>query len=428
VASSPRSKKDASESASNRNKMSQPDRTIFSQYSEIQKTRMNLIVKTILNNKKVTRTQLSGVLKLSPSAIVKYVKTLQQKGLINETDRQMSSSGRQSTFLEINPDVGLNIAVIFSVSKLNGALIDIGGNILHEQSVGSHMGIMKDDLLRSFFELLDALEQQAIELQREVFGIGIALGGHIDPKNGISHEYLYAKEWYDVPLKQIVEHRYSIPCFLVNDANACALGEKYYGMGLGVRHFLCILLGEGLGMGIVVNDEIYMGKNYYAGEFGHMKAVDNGQLCFCGHSGCLETITAQGYILASCKEGLRHGVNSIILKYCGKDFDTLEIEHVILAANEGDRLAQNIFGQVALHLGGKLADIANIFNPELIILRGPVIDGNRFLFESIRRMILHQSLRPIAKELKVVYSQERTDVYFKGINSLILVDYLSEES
>jgi predicted NBD/HSP70 family sugar kinase len=119
-------------------------------------------------------------------------------------------------------------------------------------------------------------------------------------------------------------------------------------------------------------------------------------------------------------------VNSEALKYCHGDVEALQIEHVITAANNGDRLARNVFEQVGKYLGDKLADMANIFNPELIILRGPVIDGNRYLLESIERVVMNQSLRHIAKDLKVVHSEERNDIRLMGINSIILIEYFMQ--
>jgi predicted NBD/HSP70 family sugar kinase len=399
---------------------------MFSEYSLIQKQRMNAILKSILKNKRITRNQLANTLKLSISSIAKYIKTLIGVGLVRETEREVSKGGRRSTFIELNPEIGINIAIVLNVSCIKGVLINVVGETVAEYETEVYFGISREQLLTSLFKVLDNLMIEAKKFNKKIFGIGIGLGGYMDPVQGVSHEYLYAKNWYDVPLKQLVEEKYRIPCFLVNDANACALGEKYYGMGVGVDHFLCVLLGEGVGMGIVVNGEIYMGKGYYAGEFGHTHSVQNGQLCFCGHTGCLETVSSMQYILSVGMEGLSQGVNSEVLKYCENDIAGLKIEHMIIAANNGDRFARNVFEQAGRFLGEKLADIANIFNPELIILRGPVIDGNRFLFETIERIVMNLSLRPVAKSMKILYSEERSDIRFMGINSLILIDYFSQ--
>ena len=398
---------------------------MLSEYSPIQKSRMSTILKCILNNKRITRTRLAEILRLSPSSIVKYTKILMDLGLIQETDREMSTGGRRSTFIELNPAVGINIAVILDVSRMKGVLINTTGEVLSEHSLPVFFGIEKDALIGALLQLLDGLVAEASSFDRKVFGIGVGMGGYIDPECGVSHEYLFARNWYDVPLKELIEQDFELPCFLVNDANACALGEKYYGRGLGVEHFLCVWLGEGIGMGIVVNGEIYTGNSHYAGEFGHTHAVDDGQLCFCGHTGCLETVSSMQHILSTVRDGLGQGVNSEVLKYCDNDFSKLQIEHLITASNNGDRLARNVFQQAGGHLGEKLADIANIFNPQMIVLRGPIIDANRFLFETIERVVMNLTLRQIAKPLKMVFSEQRSDIRVQGISSVILHDYFT---
>lgn len=398
---------------------------MLSEYSPIQKNRMSTILKSILNNKRITRTRLSENLRLSPSSIVKYTKILMELGLIQETDREMSTGGRRSTFIELNPAVGLNIAVILDVSRMKGVLINTTGEVLSEHSLPVFFGIERQALIAALLQLLDGLVAEASRVDKVVFGIGVGMGGYIDPEHGVSREYLFAKNWYDVPLKELIEDRYAIPCFLVNDANACALGEKYYGRGLGVDHFLCVWLGEGIGMGIIVNGEIYAGNSYYAGEFGHTHAVDDGQLCFCGHAGCLETVSSMQFILSTVRDGLRQGVNSEVLKYCDNDSSKLQIEHLITASNNADRLVRNVFAQTGGHLGEKLADVANIFNPEMIILRGPIIDANRFLFETIERVVMNLTLRQTAKLLKIVYSEQQSDMRVQGISSVILHDYFT---
>ena len=398
---------------------------MFEAQPGIQRERMNAILRLVLGTPRATRGSLAALLGLSPSSIVKYTRLLIAKGLIRESDHEESTGGRRSSVLELSPDAGLEVVIVLEATTVRGSLLDVSGRTLAQESVPSRQGVPREELLASIFGLIDTLLARASGYQRRILGVGLGLGGYMDPAEGVSHEYLYARDWYDVPLRRLVEERYTVPCFLVNDANACALGEKYRGQGVGIDHFLCVWIGEGIGMGIVVNGELYQGKSSYAGEFGHVHAVDGGVLCFCGHTGCLETVCSQQSILAACCSGLRQGVNSEILKHCGGDAENIRIEHVITAANNGDRFARNIMAQAADTLGTKLSDVADLFNPELIILRGPVIDGNEFLFERVRGIVMDQSLRPTTRDLRILHSTERTDIRFAGIGCAILMDYFS---
>jgi N-acetylglucosamine repressor len=391
----------------------------------IQRERMNAILRALLDSGRLTRTGLAETLRMSSSSIVKYAKILMDKGMVRETDREPSSGGRRSALLELDPGAGLSIVVVLEATALRGALVDTAGRVREQDSCPSRQGVGRDELLALLYTLIDRLLRRGRELSLRILGIGIGIGGFIDPAAGISHEYLYARDWYDVPLRALLESRYSLPCFLVNDANACALGEKLFGAGVGVDNFLCLWIGEGVGMGIVANGELYMGGSAYAGEFGHVHAVDGGLLCYCGHTGCLETICSLQAVMAACREGVRKGVKSDMLKNCSGEGDGLCIEHVIEAANNGDRFARNVMARVGDVLGTKLGDAANLLNPQLIILRGPVIEGNDFLFERIRSVTLHESLRPTARALRVELSPKPGDMRAAGVGGAILMDYLS---
>ncbi len=398
---------------------------VLPQHSNIQRARMTTILTTILKHKRVTRSKLAALTKLSQSSIIKYIQVMIGLGLVRETTRDVPESGRGSLFLECDPDVGLNIAIVLGLGSVQGSLVNSAGEIVKSVSAPAYKNIPKDDLMRCITEVIRDLHDYGRGLEKKIFGIGVGLGGFMDPRKGISHQYLYSRGWEEVPIKDLVEREFGLPCFLINDANATALGEKYYGRGIGVDNFLCVWMGEGIGMGVFVNGELYNGETDYAGEFGHTRCVADGALCYCGHVGCLETVTSQGYILARCREGLLQGVHSEIGGYALGNPEDLRIEHVIDAANNGDRFTRNILENVAAHIGGKLSDVANLLNPELIILRGPVIDGNRFLFDNIKRIVDSLSLRPIAEALRIEYAERREDMQTKGIGAYILTRYFT---
>jgi N-acetylglucosamine repressor len=391
----------------------------------IPRERMNGILRALLDRGRLTRGGLAEALRLSPSSIVKYAKVLLDKGLVREADRELSTGGRRSTLLELNAAAGLGVVAVFEASAVRGAVVDAAGSTVAEAAAPAGQGIARGTLLAAMDGLLEELLAAARRVGTRVLGIGIGIGGYMDPVEGVSHEYLYASDWYDVPLRRLVEDRWGLPCCLVNDANACALGEKHRGEGVGVRDFLCAWIGEGVGMGIVANGELYTGRSSYAGELGHVHAEDGGQLCYCGHSGCLETVCSQQAIMAACREGLHQGVASDIRKHLAGDTDAVTIEQVVEAANNGDRFARNVMVRAGDVLGAKLADAANLFNPELIILRGPVVDANAFLFERISGVVMHETLRPTARALRLAYSPQRRDIRFAGVASAILMDFFA---
>ena len=388
---------------------------------------MNLILKTILSNRRITRGRLAELLGLSQSSIVKYVRYLNDLGLVKETTKTTTTAGRKSVYIAINNSIGVNIAIVFYVTHIRGVLVDLGGTIIDEFNEPTYKNIPKDLELDKLNKAIDVLIKKSKKLEKKIFGIGLAMGGYLDPFTGVSHDFLYSKDWYDIPLKEIVETKYKIPCFLMNDANAFAMGDKYYGYGLGYDHFLTIKMDEGIGIGIFTNGSLYLGANNYSGEFGHNILDGNTNTCYCGHIGCLETVCSKTSILEACQKGLEEGVYTEISRLRGLSSNDLTIEQIIIAANNGDRFAHNLFKTVGKAIGGKLSDIVNFFNPQLVIFRGQLIDGNSFLFETIQRIVTNQVLRYTSSQLVLKYAEKNENIDVKGVNAMILMNYFSSE-
>jgi len=392
-------------------------------YGNIQKERMADILNSILNSQEITRGELAARLNLSPSSIVKYINKLIELGLVRESGLNKSTGGRRSNCLEFDPGIGVNIALIFNLSNIHGALVNPAGDTVFELFRPTSKGIPKDELLEQLFSIIMDLKIKAAEIDKRIFGIGLGMGDYMDMENGVSHEYLLARDWKEVPLKELVESRFNLPFFLMNDIDAGALGEKFYGRGIKVENFVCIWISETVGMGMVLNDRIYFGKKGFVGEIGHTNVVTDGAICTCGNRGCLETVATEYFVLVKCREGITSGVYSEIVDLCDGDKSKLKIEDVIKASNNGDRFVRNIFLEVAGYIGGKLTDIANILNPEAMILRGSIIDGNLFLYENIKRIIKTRSLSVLADSIEIIYTDDTSDIRIPGVSSHILMNY-----
>lgn len=396
---------------------------MLNDYGNIRKERMAAILNSILKAKEITRRELADELNLSPSSIVKYINKLIELGLVRESGLNKSTGGRRSISLEFDPEIGVNIALIFNLSTIHGALVNPAGTIIFEVSIPTYKGIQRKELLDRLFSVITDLKREAAEIDKHIFGIGLGMGDYIDMQGGISHEYLLARDWKEVPLKTLIESKFSLPFFLINDIDAGALGEKFYGRGIRVENFISIWLSETVGMGMVLNDRIYFGKKGFVGEIGHTNVIPEGAICTCGNRGCLETVATEHFVLKKCREGIESGVYSEIVEICDGDPSRLSIKDVIRASNNGDRFVRNIFLEVAGYIGAKLTDVANILNPEVIILRGSIIDGNTFLFENIKRIIKTGSLTAIADSIKVIHTDDTSDIRIPGVSSYILMNY-----
>lgn len=385
---------------------------------------LRAILKLIHDHRRITRKTLEHHLGSSSSSVAKYVQELRSMGFVRDAGSDRAERGRNPVLLELSPDAGVSVAVVITRAGIKGALVTFSGDIVERCTFEFGDSPDREVVLATMYGCIDCLLARDGGTQR-ILGIGIALAGFLDPERGISHELLFARRWDNVPLKSRVEERYGTNAFLLNTANASALAEKYYGLGADAQNLLVVILDEGVGMGIIADGELYTGGNRYAGEFGHTRLAGNTAQCYCGHVGCLETVASKTYVLEKCREALENNVKSLVLRYCNNDPNTMTIEHVIRAANEGDRLARNIFNDVGRTVGTKLADAVNVLDPELVILRGTTVDGNETLYRAIEREVLDAALLPAGKKLGVRYSLERTDSRFLGVHTHILNTYLA---
>ena len=144
---------------------------------------MNAILRLVLETPRATRGSLAALLGLSPSSIVKYTRLLIDKGLIRESDREKSTGGGRSSVLELSPNAGLEIVVVLEATTVRGSLLDVSGQTLAEESAPSRQGVPREELLAAIFGLIDTLLSRAGGYQRRILGIGIGLGGYMDPSS-----------------------------------------------------------------------------------------------------------------------------------------------------------------------------------------------------------------------------------------------------
>lgn len=213
----------------------------------------------------------------------------------------------------------------------------------------------------------------------EVAGIGVAAPGPLDPFRGIIFSAPNIPGWKDVPLRQILQERFSVPVALGNDANLAALGEWQYGAGQGHHHLIYLTVSTGIGGGVIVNDDLLLGAHGLGAELGHVTILADGPRCGCGVRGHLEALSSGTAIARWTKEQLESGVESIL------DGDSIISAKIVAeAARSGDALAIEAYRRAGYYLGIALADYLHIFNPTAIIFGGGVSKAGPLLFEPAR--------------------------------------------
>ncbi len=224
----------------------------------------------------------------------------------------------------------------------------------------------------------------------ELIGIGIGAPNANYHKATIEHPPNLGWDYVDVRAE--LGKYYGVPVAVTNDANAAALGEMFFGAAQGMRNFIVITLGTGLGSGIVANGELIYGADGFAGEIGHTTVDPNGRECGCGRRGCLETYCSATGLCRTVQELLCNTTEHSELR--GVSFDALTARRVFECAQRGDRLARQAFESCGNTLGLKLADSVAHLSPEAIILCGGLAEAGELIFNPTRRS-LEEHLFPI---------------------------------
>lgn len=216
--------------------------------------------------------------------------------------------------------------------------------------------------------------------------------------------------------KLLSEKTGGLPVALTNDANAAAVGEMTYGAARGMKNFIMITLGTGVGSGIVINGEVVYGHDGFAGELGHTCAVrSNGRLCNCGKTGCLETYTSATGVARTAREWLEMSDEPSSLR----SLDTITSKDVYDAAKDGDKLALKIFDFTGKMLGRSFADFVAFSAPEAIVLFGGLARAKDFLYQPMMDS-MNANLLPLWRDkIKIVFSQlKESDAAILGASAL----------
>ena len=216
--------------------------------------------------------------------------------------------------------------------------------------------------------------------------------------------------------KLLSEALNGLPVALTNDANAAAVGEMTYGAARGMKNFIMITLGTGVGSGIVINGEVVYGHDGFAGELGHTAAVrNNGRVCNCGKTGCLETYCSATGVARTAREWLELSDEPSVLR----SLDTIASKDIYDTAKDGDKLALKIFEFTGKILGRSFADFIAFSSPEAIVLFGGLARAKEFLIEPIENA-MNENVLPLWKnKVKIVFSQlKESDAAILGASAL----------
>jgi glucokinase-like ROK family protein len=340
--------------------------------SDIKTQNISAILLTLLHNGGVSRVHLSQQIGVSTATITNLINELSDLGIVTEegvikTDEPQI--GRPQRALQLVAGARYAIGVHIDVGYVRVAVTDLFGEPLQTSN-------FQHDLDQSWQATLDEavavafeqIEQTGISF-KQIVGVGVAASGLVDPYSGVN---VFAPNlgWRDAPIREYLTERLNLPVVVENNVRAMALGESLFGLAQDVHALAFVYARVGVGAGLVVGGQLYRGAGAGAGEIGHTTvALDGGVPCYCGNTGCLETFVSEPAFIREAQELAAHNPDSILAGHLGRDGKP-PLQLIFDAAHDGDIHAEKMLEERGRYMGVALANLVNVFNPEMIVLGG----------------------------------------------------------
>lgn len=343
---------------------------------------------------------LSKEMELSVPTVTKLVMELLEAGYLLDSGKQDTSGGRKPNIYGLNPESGYFAGVDVQKKRILLALVDFNGKIIDQEAVPYRL----ENTAEALDELCETINSYIEKLpvkKDKILQVGVNITGRVNSVSGYSYTYFYFSEH---PLAQILEERINLPVNLENDSRAMCYGEYMSGAVKGEKNVLFININWGLGAGIIMDGKLYYGKSGFSGEIGHISLFDNEIICQCGKKGCLET-EASGYAIQRLLlEKYRQGSTTILAERLEETSDITLAEFVDAVLKE-DVLAIEIVERVGTYLGRSLAGLINLFNPEVVIIGGPLSRTQDYIRLPIKSAIRKYSLNLVNQDTELVVSK-----------------------
>lgn len=285
------------------------------------------------------------------------------------------------------------VGVDLGGTKIYTALVDFEGNVKNEVIVKTEAFKGEVSVLNKILDTIDAVLNN-VDIN-EVVAIGLGSPGPLDVKNGL---IVYTP---NLPFKNFnivnpIKEKYNIPTYLDNDANVATLGEFMFGAGKGTENMVFVTASTGIGGGAIINGKLFRGSTGNALEIGHMTVMKDGPRCGCGNDGCGESLGSGTAIMKRAIEAMNsNAVTSL------KNYEDISAKEIFEEAKKGDRVSKEILDNALSYLGITVANIANVFDPDMIVIGGGVVNGGEIVLETIKQEVNNRCIRSISANCKI---------------------------
>lgn len=367
-----------------------------------------LLLKVIYDGGTVSRAESARVTGLTRTTASNGVAELLETGLITELGPGPSAGGKPPTLVQVVDDARLVLALDLAGYAVRGCLCDLRGRLLAcvTHSLAGCRGQAAVDVLLT---VVATLQQQAA---RPLLGVGVGVPGLLDLDRGRVVQSLHLG-WNDLPLADVLSARTGLPVHLVNDSQAAALAHFVFANPERAHHLAVIHVGRGVSAGLVLGGRLHQGSELSgASEIGHVRVLEDGPPCVCGHRGCLEAVASQDALLQQ------------VQAVAGGPADGWQWASLVASYHAGDPAVRQLVANAVQHLGTAVANLVGILRVPHVVLTGPVTDFGPQLAEEVRAAMAERVLASLAAPARVTMSALGDNAVAQGAAALVLAQEL----
>ncbi|MFV1966664.1 MAG: ROK family protein [Pirellulaceae bacterium] len=362
----------------------------------------NRILNEVFRSESCSRIDLARRLNINATMVGNYVDEFLRDGLLIEDEPGSSRPGRRPVPLRPNQQHGCFLGLDFEALRARAVLCDFAGEVLHQREIPFRSGIRRESVLKQIVALARRLADQA---DRPLMSVGVAAPGQVDCLSGRVLHYRLLPDFSEVPLRERFERAFDVPVFVEDNIRSVAFGELLRGAGRGSRDFVCLAVRSGVGLGIVIDGKLYSGTNAMAGEVGYTVFPTES-----GPRTMTDIASAKGFVEATMRV-LRSRQNTTAQRRLIERGDDVSLADIVSAAEAGDNVLREQLERLGTHLGMIVANLANLFAPEKIVLSGEVPDCSTIVRHRMERTFRQFALPQI---LKTAYLENGTLGAFAG--------------
>ncbi|MFW6378219.1 MAG: ROK family protein [Bacillota bacterium] len=344
------------------------------------------IFKLILKNGPISRKGLTAISDFSSATITNHVNILLEKGYVIETKKGYSTGGRKPVYLTVNPDKSYILVISFKINTVELGIFNLRLELINKIKV--KINSSPEEIIAKVLDNIETIVSREQLSWDKIICIGVSIPGIVDEEK---KSLVFAPNlgWRNIDISALIQEKYDIQIIVENEANAAAVGEKVFSE-ISASSLVYVSINEGVGCGIIIDDNLYQGITGNAGEFGHIVLESDGKDCHCGQKGCWETIASEKFIVETVKERLQ---------------TSLKIEEIYSQALEGRDELIEILQETGRNIGRGLLNILYSLNPEYVIIGGNIVKARKYISQTIEGVLAADSLPSFSEQTKLRFSE-----------------------